>query len=98
MDVVALEVDLHLPQSHSLKDKRALVRPILDGARRRYQVAAAEVAFQDRWQRALLGFSCVGSDGDGHAPKVMAKVEEFVWSFPEVEVLNTEQITYSWND
>jgi len=91
---VALEIDLHLPQAHSLKDKRALVRPILDGARNRFSVASGEVAFQDKWQRARLGFACVGPDGDGHAFAVLTRVERFVWSFPEVEVLNTEMHTY----
>ena len=94
---MAMEVDLHFPQSHSLKDKRAIIRPILDGARHRYRVAASEVGFQDRWQRALLGFAAVGSD-DGHPQKVMDNVDRFVWSFPEVEVLNIDTITYDWND
>ena len=90
-------MDLHLPQSHSLKEKRAVIRPILDGARHRFQVAAAEVAFQDKWQRALLGFAAVGGS-DGHPQQVIDKVDRFVWSFPEVEVLNIESITYDWND
>ena len=92
-----MEVDLHLPQSHSLKEKRAVIRPILDGARNRFQVAAAEVAFQEKWQRALLGFATVGGT-DGHPQQVMDKVDRFVWSFPEIEVLNIESITYDWND
>ena len=50
--VLALRVDLHLPASHSLKDKRAVVKTILEGARRRFQVAAAETDHHDRWQRA----------------------------------------------
>ncbi len=61
MHVAALSVDLHLPQSHSLKEKRAVIRPILDGCRHRFRVAAAEVAYQDRWQRAGLGFGVVAS-------------------------------------
>ncbi len=74
-----------------------MIRPILDGARHRYRVAAAEVAFQDKWQRAVLGFSYVSGDA-GHAAEVLQKVEAFVWSFPEVEVLAAEQTTFVWND
>ena len=92
-----MEVDLHLPQAHSLKEKRAIIRPILDGARNRFSVAVAEVAYQDKWQRALLGFAAVGGN-DGHPQQVMQKVDRFVWSFPEVEVLNIDTITYDWND
>lgn len=97
MDVGALEVDLHFPHCHSLKEKRAVIRPILDGARNRFRVAASEVAFHDKWQRARLGFSCVGPDGDGHVPELLGRVERFVWSFPEVEVLHTEVATFEWD-
>ena len=87
MYVVALQVELHLPACHSLKEKRAAIKPILEGARRRYQVAAAEVDHQDKWQRAALGFAAVAGDAH-HGKEVLQSVERFVWSFPEVDVLD----------
>jgi uncharacterized protein YlxP (DUF503 family) len=63
-----------------------VVKPILEGARRRFHVAAAEVDHQDRWQRAALGFAVVGPDV-GVVEEVLRTVERFVWSFPEAEVL-----------
>ena len=83
-----MAVDLRLPQSHSLKEKRAVVKTILQGAARRFGVAAAEVDHQDKWQRAMLGFACV-SGTEAHAREVLDSVERFVWSFPEVEVVDT---------
>jgi hypothetical protein len=77
-----------LPACHSLKEKRAVIKPILEGARRRYQVAAAEVGYQDKWQRAELGFAAVAGT-TSHVTDVLQSVERFVWSFPEVEVLET---------
>jgi uncharacterized protein YlxP (DUF503 family) len=94
MFVAALTVNLHLPAVHSLKEKRAVVRPIVEGARRRYSVAAAEVGDQDLWQRATLGFAAV-SGSAGHAADTLDTVERFVWSFPEVEVLAAGR---SWLD
>ncbi len=85
MHVAALTVGLLVPGAHSLKDKRAVVRPILDGSRRRFSVAAAEVDHQDLWQRATLGFACV-SGSSRHGAEVLDAVERFVWSFPEIEV------------
>lgn len=85
---------MHLPTPHSLKEKRAIVRPIIDGARNRFRVAAAEVGAQDKWQRAVLGFAAVGGER-GHVEEVLDAVERFVWSFPEVEVLSAER---SWVD
>jgi uncharacterized protein YlxP (DUF503 family) len=85
-----LEVDLRLPHATSLKDKRAVLRAVLDGARNRYRVASAEVGFQDLRQRALLGFAAVAG-APGHVTEVLDEVERFVWSFPEVEVVSTER-------
>src|ERR1700722_16862501 len=84
MHVVCCALDLRLPDVHSLKEKRAVLRPILEGSRRRFAVAAAEVDHQDRWQRATLGVATV-SGFEAHAQQVLDAVERFVWSCPEVE-------------
>ncbi len=88
MYVAHLEVELHIPLSHSLKEKRAVVKPIIEGARRRFQVAAAETDHHAKWQRAAVGFAAVGADAE-HVTEVLRTVERFVWSFPEVEVIGT---------
>lgn len=88
--VLALTVDLHLPQSSSLKDKRAVVKTITEGARRRYQVAAAETDHQDQRQRTGLAFAAVSSSAT-HATEVVDGLERFVWSFPEIEVLDARR-------
>ena len=65
-----------------------MVKTILQGAARRYGVAAAEVGAQDKWQRTSLGFATVSSS-EAHVREVLDAVERFVWSFPEVEVVGT---------
>ncbi|HET9072202.1 MAG TPA: DUF503 domain-containing protein [Acidimicrobiales bacterium] len=85
MHVASLTVELHIPRAHSLKEKRAVVTPILEGCRRRFAVAAAEVAHQDLWQRATLGVATVSSSAT-RVEQTLDAVERFVWSFPEVEV------------
>ncbi|WP_426573150.1 DUF503 domain-containing protein [Aquihabitans sp. McL0605] len=89
-----LVVDLHLPVTDSLKAKRAVITPILEGARRRHRVASSEVAFQDQWQRSELAFATVASS-ETQAREVLDAVERFVWSFPEVEVIAARR---SWLD
>jgi uncharacterized protein YlxP (DUF503 family) len=88
--VLTLSVDLHLPESRSLKMKRSVVKSIVEGSRRRFGVAAAEVEHQDQWQRAGLGFATVANTHH-HATDVIDEVERFVWSHPEVQVLKTER-------
>lgn len=90
MHVASLTVELRLPEVHSLKEKRSVVRPILEGARRRFSVAAAEVGKQDAWQAATLGVATVSSS-PSHAREVLDAVERFVWSFPEVEVVSARR-------
>ena len=87
MFVLALEVDLHIGHAQSLKDKRGVVRSIVDGARHRYHVAAAEVGDQNLWQRARLGFAAV-SNTQQHTTELIDEVSRFVWSFPEISVLD----------
>lgn len=81
---------MRLPESRSLKSKRALVKPILDRARQRFSVAAAEVDHHDQWQRASLGMATVSST-PGHAEEILNEVERFVWSRPDVEIISTER-------
>ena len=52
MHIGILQFTFQIPHAASLKDKRAVITPILDGARRRHRVAVAEVGHQDRWQRS----------------------------------------------
>ena len=52
--------------------------------------SAAEVEHQDQWQRARLGFAVVASSA-GLATEIIDKVDRFVWSHPEIEVLSTER-------
>lgn len=90
MVVGSLRVELHLPQSRSLKAKRAEVRPILDGVRSKYRISAAEVDHQDTWQRTALGFAVVSSSG-AQVSGVLDEVERYVWSRPGIEVLDADR-------
>lgn len=90
MHVLAITLDIYLPTARSLKDKRSVVRTVVDGARQRHRVAAAETGHLDRRQRAELAFAAVSGTA-GQAQQVIDDVERFVWSFPELEVLGAER-------
>ena len=62
MPIGVLTLELHLPEAHSLKEKRFVVRKIKDRLRSRFNVAVAELDHQDLWQRALLGVVSISSD------------------------------------
>jgi len=89
MHAVAVRFDLHVPESRSLKTKRAAIRPVVDGLRHRFKVSVAEVDHQDQWQRAAIGVALV--DGSAaHLQEVMASVERFVAGAHDVELLETQ--------
>ena len=90
MFVLALEVELHINESQSLKAKRHVVKHLVETAKQRYGVAAAEVDHHDLWQRSTLGFAAVSSTA-GHAEQVIDEVDRFVWSHPELQVLTSEK-------
>jgi uncharacterized protein YlxP (DUF503 family) len=92
--VAVLKLDLHIPQSRSLKAKRAVVKPIVEGIRHRWAVAIAEVYHQNQWQRTELGVAVV-TGKQGVATEVLDAVERFVWSHPDIEVLAADR---TWVD
>ena len=81
--------DLHIPESRSLKSKRAAIRPIVDGLRHRFHVSVAEVDHQEQWQRSAIGVAAVSGTA-GHLQDVLDSVERFVDRAPDVEVLEVE--------
>jgi uncharacterized protein YlxP (DUF503 family) len=74
-----LSVDLHIPESRSLKAKRKVVQSIITKLRQRFNVAVAEVEFQDKWQRCKLGVSTVSNEGshvDEQLRTVLGSIED----------------------
>lgn len=57
-----LTLDLFLPDSSSLKEKRLVIKSIKDKVRNKFNVSIAEVEYQDKWQRARLGVVQVAND------------------------------------
>ena len=68
---------LHLPDSASLKDKRQVARSLSARIRNTFNVAVAEVANQEQWQRLTLAVCCVSTDS-AHANEMVSKVVVFI--------------------
>jgi uncharacterized protein YlxP (DUF503 family) len=62
MVVGVCHLELYLHDNFSLKGKRQVLRSIVQRARKRFNIAIAEVAEQDLWQKAVLGICAVGND------------------------------------
>jgi uncharacterized protein len=87
----ALRIELYLRESRSLKAKRAIVRPVVEGMYKRHRVSVSEVDHHDDWHLATVGVAAV-APSHAHLRDVLDDVERFVWSFPEVEVLRVDRL------
>jgi len=69
-----LTLELRLENSHSLKEKRHVVKGLQERLRNKFNVAVAEIDYQDLWQRSVVAAVTVSSD-HVHAERVLRSVE-----------------------
>lgn len=77
MVVGMLRIVLAIPEARSLKDKRSVVRRVVDRARVKFNVAVAETGMLDAHRRAELGFAVVTNDRR-HAQSMLDTIGAFV--------------------
>jgi uncharacterized protein YlxP (DUF503 family) len=75
MVVGLANIDIHIPESGSLKNKRHLLKRMKDRVKNKFNVSIAEVGHNDLWQRATIGVSVVANDKK-FANQVLSKVVE----------------------
>lgn len=69
-----LTLELHIEDSHSLKDKRHVVKGLKDRLRHKFNVSVAEIAGQDTWQRSVIAAVTVSADR-AYAEQLLQAVE-----------------------
>ncbi len=85
--VGVLIADVLLGDVHSLKQKRAVVRPVVAELRRRFEVSAAETGDANLYRRAEIAVSLVASE-HRHVVEVLEACERSVAGRPELELLS----------
>jgi len=75
MPVGLLTLELHIPDAQSLKDKRQVVRSLKDRLRRHFNVAVAELEYQEVWSRAIIGVVTL-SNAEQHVEESLQLVLE----------------------
>jgi uncharacterized protein YlxP (DUF503 family) len=73
MPVGLLTLELHLPDARSLKDKRQVLRSLKDKLRAGFNVAVAELDYQDTWQRSVVGVVTLANE-EQHVREALQKV------------------------
>lgn len=75
MAVGLLTLELHIADAQSLKDKRQVIRSLKDRLRGKFNVAVAELDFQDSWQRSVIGVVTLANE-ERFVQEVLQKVLE----------------------
>ena len=90
MVVGVLQIEVHVPSAQSLKDKRSVIKSLKDQLRGHFNVAVAEVAPNDMWQRATVGITTVG-DERAYVEGLLAEVTEWLRMTRLVELIQIQQ-------
>lgn len=83
-----LTVEVALGEGFSLKDKRHVIRSLLDTIRHRYNISAAETDFLDNLRKSEMAFAVVANQ-QSFANSVLEKVIHAIESDPRVSILDS---------
>jgi uncharacterized protein YlxP (DUF503 family) len=90
MVVGVCTVELFIPESQSLKDKRQVLLSLKDRLRGKFNLSVAEVEDQDLWQKAVLGMACVANDA-GHVEQVLEQALNIIKGVPAIELVRAHR-------
>ncbi|MGQ9617422.1 MAG: DUF503 domain-containing protein [Candidatus Aminicenantia bacterium] len=74
-------LELYFPYSHSLKEKRSKVNRIKERIKARFNVAIAEIGYQELWQRTKIGLVTIANGKD-----IVEKTFHLISRFVEAEL------------
>lgn len=89
MHIGTLTITLYLHATESLKDKRQIIKSLIETTRQKFNVSIAEVDDLDKWRKATIGIACVAND-KRYLNQVLDKVLDTIENNPSVEVGETE--------
>ena len=89
MHIGTLTVVLHLHDAESLKDKRQIIKSLMETTRQKFNISIAEVDDLDKWRQATIGVAFVANDSQ-HVNRVLDKVLDTLESNPALDVGEVE--------
>jgi uncharacterized protein YlxP (DUF503 family) len=93
MYVGTCQIEILIYEANSLKEKRHVIKSIVERIKSRFNVSAAEVDYMDLWNRSMIGIAVV-SNNKKVCESAIDKVIEFVDNDERVEILSREAEVY----
>lgn len=88
MIIGACIVELYLPGSASLKEKRSSLKSLIFRLRKEFNVATAEVGHHDVWQSAQIALISVSTDS-GHLKALLERAVRWIEQHrPDLDVVD----------
>lgn len=91
------KVELHIYDATSLKEKRAVLQSLLRRIRNTGQVSAAEVDYQDKWQRSAIGLAVVSAEVK-EVERMIAVSLALIEGESRVQILSVTQTVDHYDD
>lgn len=83
-------IEFYLPGVASLKEKRSILKSMLKRVRNAFNVAAAEIDYQDVWQSAKIGVATV-TNSNSHANQTLSHVLNWIeTNYPDAQITHQE--------
>ena len=90
MHITACILEVDVPGSKSLKEKRGRILPLLSRLKSQFGLAAAEIARQDSRDRATVACVAVSTD-PAHNERVLQSAVRWIETHrPDLEILDTQ--------
>ena len=96
MIVRSAKIHLYAAQVHTLKEKRQILRSLVDRLKRKYPIAIAEVDAQEQHQQIIIGIACVSNQAH-HAQAICDQVIRQIDQDYEVELISVDEMEQSFN-
>ena len=87
MIVGLLSIEILIPTSASLKEKRMVLKSVKDRIRKKFNVSVSEVGYQDKWQRSLIAFAIV-TEKEKFAQETLNKIFNYLDNELGFEIIN----------
>lgn len=91
MYLIGLELMITIPQAYSLKDKRRVVKSIIERAQHRYKMTASQLSDDQVYNQATIGFGIITPHYNQGREKLM-RVMEWIEESYDVSIINYEWI------
>jgi len=89
MIIGLLILEIYIPYSHSLKEKRKTLNKIKDKLKKKYNIAFAELEYLNKWQRSRIGLVTLNTQ-KRMVEKILQKIIREIEENIEGEILNKE--------